>query len=273
MPPHATQDDPTARAAPACSCTSRRSRGAGWAPRPCGSWTGSPTRGSRGGRSSPSRRPTGTARPTRARRPSRAGRGCSRRPRARVTAAEAAEFRERNAAWIDGWVRFAGDGRPGGPGALRPRVGRAARVRRRPRACGSWATCRSTSPPAAPTSAPTRTSSATTSSPGSPRTPSRASGQLWGNPTYDWRAMREEGYAWWVARLGRARDLHDSVRIDHFRAFVSFWAVPRGDRTARDGRWLRGPGGAPDRGGAAAARRRCRWWPRTWASSPSPSTA
>jgi 4-alpha-glucanotransferase len=72
-----------------------------------------------------------------------------------------------------------------------------------------------------------------------------ASGQLWGNPTYDWRAMREEGYAWWVARLGRARDLHDAVRIDHFRAFVAFWGVPRGHRTARNGRWFRGPGAAP----------------------------
>lgn len=68
-------------------------------------------------------------------------------------------------------------------------------------------------------------------------------GQLWGNPTYDWDAMAADGDRWWIARLARGADLHDCLRIDHFRAFASWWAVPRGAATARDGEWLPGPGG------------------------------
>jgi 4-alpha-glucanotransferase len=70
-----------------------------------------------------------------------------------------------------------------------------------------------------------------------------ADGQLWGNPTYDWAAMRRDGHRWWVERLRRARDLVDCARIDHFRAFVAWWGVPRGARTARSGRWRPGPKG------------------------------
>jgi 4-alpha-glucanotransferase len=72
-----------------------------------------------------------------------------------------------------------------------------------------------------------------------------ASGQLWGNAVYDWAAMRRDGYRFWVERLRRALDLHDWARIDHFRAFVAYWQVPAGARTARRGRWVRGPGAAP----------------------------
>jgi 4-alpha-glucanotransferase len=67
-------------------------------------------------------------------------------------------------------------------------------------------------------------------------------GQLWGNPLYDWGAMRAEGYRWWIERLRRTFALVDLTRIDHFRGFVSYWAVPRGNKTAMKGRWLRGPG-------------------------------
>jgi 4-alpha-glucanotransferase len=67
-------------------------------------------------------------------------------------------------------------------------------------------------------------------------------GQLWGNPLYDWRAMREEGYRWWIERLRRTFALVDLTRIDHFRGFVAYWAVPEGNKTAMRGRWLRGPG-------------------------------
>lgn len=66
-------------------------------------------------------------------------------------------------------------------------------------------------------------------------------GQLWGNPTYDWDAMAADGDRWWIARLARGADLHDALRIDHFRAFESWWAVPRGAPTAREGTWLPGP--------------------------------
>ena len=67
-------------------------------------------------------------------------------------------------------------------------------------------------------------------------------GQLWGNPLYDWPAMRADGYRWWIERLRRMFALVDLTRIDHFRGFVSYWAVPARNRTAVKGRWLRGPG-------------------------------
>jgi 4-alpha-glucanotransferase len=67
-------------------------------------------------------------------------------------------------------------------------------------------------------------------------------GQLWGNPLYDWSSMRADGYRWWIERLRRTFELVDLTRIDHFRGFVSYWAVPEGNKTAIKGRWLRGPG-------------------------------
>ncbi len=67
-------------------------------------------------------------------------------------------------------------------------------------------------------------------------------GQLWGNPLYDWTAMRAEGYRWWIERFRRAFELVDLTRVDHFRGFVSYWAVPEGEPTAEHGRWRRGPG-------------------------------
>ena len=76
-------------------------------------------------------------------------------------------------------------------------------------------------------------------------------GQLWGNPLYDWRALRTEGYRWWVERLRRTFELVDLTRIDHFRAFVAYWAVPIGSAVARTGRWQRGPGAAPFAAAAA----------------------
>jgi 4-alpha-glucanotransferase len=69
-------------------------------------------------------------------------------------------------------------------------------------------------------------------------------GQLWHNPLYDWRAMREDGYRWWIERFRRALELVDLTRIDHFRGFVAYWAVPAGDETAVRGVWRRGPGAA-----------------------------
>jgi 4-alpha-glucanotransferase len=67
-------------------------------------------------------------------------------------------------------------------------------------------------------------------------------GQLWGNPLYDWSAMRADGYRWWIERFRRAFDLVDLTRVDHFRGFVSYWAVPAGNTTAVEGKWRRGPG-------------------------------
>lgn len=67
-------------------------------------------------------------------------------------------------------------------------------------------------------------------------------GQLWGNPLYNWEIHASENYAWWVERLQCAQKLYDVVRIDHFRGFESFWAVPFGETTAENGRWLPAPG-------------------------------
>jgi 4-alpha-glucanotransferase len=69
-----------------------------------------------------------------------------------------------------------------------------------------------------------------------------ANGQLWGNPLYRWRALRETGYRWWIERFRRAFELVDVVRLDHFRGLVAYWAVPKGRKTARAGRWRRAPG-------------------------------
>lgn len=67
-------------------------------------------------------------------------------------------------------------------------------------------------------------------------------GQLWGNPLYNWEIHASENYAWWAERLQCAQKLYDVVRIDHFRGFESFWAVPFGETTAENGRWLPAPG-------------------------------
>jgi 4-alpha-glucanotransferase len=71
-----------------------------------------------------------------------------------------------------------------------------------------------------------------------------ATGQLWGNPLYDWEANASEGYAWWISRIEAALDLVDILRIDHFRGFSEYWAVPAEDLTAERGNWEPGPGQA-----------------------------
>ena len=67
-------------------------------------------------------------------------------------------------------------------------------------------------------------------------------GQLWGNPLYDWETMKKDGYGWWIRRIEGASRLYDVLRIDHFRGLESYWAVPYGEKTARIGRWVKGPG-------------------------------
>jgi len=68
-----------------------------------------------------------------------------------------------------------------------------------------------------------------------------ADGQLWGNPLYDWKFHESSGYDWWIKRIQHAAKQSDIVRIDHFRGFESFWSVPFGAETAREGEWLPGP--------------------------------
>lgn len=67
-------------------------------------------------------------------------------------------------------------------------------------------------------------------------------GQLWANPLYNWKKMEEENYRWWIERLSFALKLYDRVRIDHFRAFASYWSVPAESKTAKKGKWIDGPG-------------------------------
>lgn len=67
-------------------------------------------------------------------------------------------------------------------------------------------------------------------------------GQLWGNPLFDWDYMKKDGYQWWLRRIAFQFRIYDTLRIDHFRGFDAYYAIPYGDKTARNGRWRPGPG-------------------------------
>ena len=164
-------------------------------------------------------------------------------PRAPVSSAEIAAFREREAFWAVDWERFAGRG------ALADQV----------RFSREWEALRSYALSAgvrlfgdvaiyvAPRSADHRAHPELFQDgfvAGAPPDAYSASGQLWGNPLYDWPALRRRRYRWWVERMRRTTSLFDLARIDHFRGFVSYWAVPAGARTAAGGHWKRGPGRA-----------------------------
>jgi 4-alpha-glucanotransferase len=69
-----------------------------------------------------------------------------------------------------------------------------------------------------------------------------ATGQLWGNPLYNWKAMKDTGYAWWIARMRQALHQVDLIRLDHFRGFEAYWEIPAGMPTAEKGKWVPGPG-------------------------------
>jgi len=67
-------------------------------------------------------------------------------------------------------------------------------------------------------------------------------GQLWGNPHYNWENHKKSGYAWWLSRIQKSMECCDILRIDHFRGFESFWSIPYGAKTAKNGKWIHGPG-------------------------------
>lgn len=69
-----------------------------------------------------------------------------------------------------------------------------------------------------------------------------ATGQLWGNPLYDWTYHKKTGYEWWIKRMAHCNKLYDVIRVDHFRAFDEYYAIPYGDPTAEFGKWKKGPG-------------------------------
>ena len=165
-------------------------------------------------------------------------------PSAPVTAAERIDFRSRAAEWIEAWLAFAG------ADALDDQV----RFDREWRALRSYAASRGVRLIGdipiyvAPGSAEARAHPEIFRSGAVAGVPPDAftdKGQLWGNPLYDWRALRRSGYAWWIARFRRVFELFDLARIDHFRGFVAYWAVPADAKYALSGRWLRGPGRAP----------------------------
>jgi 4-alpha-glucanotransferase len=164
-------------------------------------------------------------------------------PRAPVSKGEELDFREREAAWIEDWGSFAGRGAI----ADQVRFDREwARLRRHAadrgvRLIGDVPIY------VAPGSADHRAHPELFRDDAVAGVPPDAftdKGQLWGNPLYDWPALRRRRYRWWAARFERVFELYDLARVDHFRGFVAYWAVPRGARDARGGAWRRGPGRA-----------------------------
>jgi 4-alpha-glucanotransferase len=164
-------------------------------------------------------------------------------PRARVSREEELDFRERNAYWIEDWGRFAARG------AIADQV----------RFDREWAALRRHAEErgvrligdvpiyVAPGSADHRAHPElfqTGAVAGTPPDAFTDKGQLWGNPLYDWPALRRRRYRWWVERLRRTFELYDLARIDHFRGFVAYWSVPARARHALSGGWKRGPGRA-----------------------------
>ena len=69
-------------------------------------------------------------------------------------------------------------------------------------------------------------------------------GQLWGNPVYQWDKLEQQGFYWWIQRIQSLLDIVDLIRIDHFRGLVAYWAVPQGETTAKNGEWIKAPGEA-----------------------------
>ena len=162
-------------------------------------------------------------------------------PRAPVSRLEVLEFRRLEAFWAVDWERFSARG------ALADQV----RFSREWNALRAYASARGVrlfgdvAIYVAPGSADHRAHPELFRSglvAGAPPDAFSDDGQLWGNPVYDWPALRRQQYRWWVERARRTRSLFDLARIDHFRGFVSYWGVPAGARTARSGRWHRGPG-------------------------------
>jgi 4-alpha-glucanotransferase len=162
-------------------------------------------------------------------------------PRARVTRAAEDDFRERHRFWLDHYVRAAGRG------ALADQV----RFEREWGALRGYANARGVRLLGDVPIFVSRQSVDVRAQPdlfldgvvaGVPPDLFTAHGQLWGSALYDWAALRHTGYRWWVERFRRMLALVDLVRVDHFRGFVSYWAVPERHRTARYGQWRRGPG-------------------------------
>ena len=163
------------------------------------------------------------------------------RPDARVTAGDIEDFVSRHPFWTGGWARFAGKGALADEvrferewGALREYAAdRGVRligdlpiyVSNGGADCECWPELFARGEVA-----------------GAPPDALSAAGQRWGNPLYDWPVHRATDFRWWRERFRRTFELVDLCRIDHFRGFVSYWAIPARNSTAKSGRWRPGPG-------------------------------
>jgi 4-alpha-glucanotransferase len=165
-------------------------------------------------------------------------------PRARVGASEILDFREREAYWIEDWARL-------GRGRRDELIADQVRFEREWQELRAYAGERGVSLMGdvaiyvAPGSVDHRAHPELFDDAleaGVPPDAFSENGQLWGNPLYDWSALKRDGYRWWVERLRHNLALFDATRLDHFRGFVAYWAVPVGAPDARVGRWRRGPG-------------------------------
>jgi 4-alpha-glucanotransferase len=163
------------------------------------------------------------------------------KPDARVTAGEVEDFVARHPFWTGGWARFAGEG------ALADQV----RFEREWGALWDYAAERGirligdlpvyvADVGADLEGWPELFAHGEVA--GAPPDALSASGQRWGNPLYDWPVHRSTGFRWWRERFRRTFELVDLCRIDHFRGFVSYWAIPARNSTAKRGRWRPGPG-------------------------------
>jgi 4-alpha-glucanotransferase len=170
------------------------------------------------------------------------GSGLLAEPDAPVSTRELAAFRHRHAYWIDDWVEYVGE-----EGELAAQV----RFDREWGALRTYANGRGVRIIGDIPLYVARESADVVAhakyfdlglSAGVPPDLFSRTGQLWGNPTYRWRTLREDGYRWWVERFHRVMQLVDVARLDHFRGYVAYWAVAHGRKTAVKGRWVKGPG-------------------------------
>jgi 4-alpha-glucanotransferase len=172
-----------------------------------------------------------------------AWRGLLADPDAPVTREELRRFRRRHAYWIEDWERYAG------PGATGDQV----RFEREWQALRRYASARRVHLIGDIPIYVAQESADVAAHPelfadglvaGAAPDVSHPEGQLWGQPVYDWGEMRCQGYRWWIERFRRTLELTDVARVDHFRGFVAYWAIPAGETDPRKGRWHRGPGKA-----------------------------
>jgi len=173
-----------------------------------------------------------------------AWRGLLAEPSAKVSDDEVDEFRAREAFWIGDWERFAGGRRAVADQVRFEREWGALRTYANERGVGLIGDVPIYVAPGGADHLAWPSLFRSGEVAGVPPDAFTDLGQLWGNPLYDWPALQRTRYRWWTERLRRTFALFDVTRIDHFRGFVAYWAVPSDGADARGGRWVRGPGRA-----------------------------